>query len=148
MSTFQKKLLRDRTNENTKNAGLKWAEEDDKYLLESSKNGVSFSDIAKYLCRTDGSIKTRLVINILNICSQDKSDLDELCILYNISKKEVSAYEEKKAQRETKKNQRIDKSTLFPSSDIFELYEGLSRVDKKLDTILDNQCTILKKLKN
>ena len=148
MSTFQKKLQRDRTNEHTANAGLKWDQADDAYLLESSKNGVSISDIAKHLKRTEGSIKTRLVINILNNCSEDKKDLDELCTLYNISPKDVSTYEEKKEQREKKKNARNnDKSNTFPSSDLLELYEGLSQVNKKLDTVLENQCTILKKMK-
>lgn len=148
MSTFQKKLQRDRTNEHTANAGLKWDQEDDTYLLESSKNGVSISDIAKHLKRTEGSIKTRLVINILNNCCEDKKDLDELCTLYNISPKDVSTYEEKKEHREKKKNTRSnDKSNTFPSSDLLELYEGLSQVNKKLDTVLENQCTILKKMK-
>ena len=147
MSTFQKKLQKDRTNEQTANAGLKWDPEDDKYLLESSKNGSSISDIAKQLKRTEGSIKTRLVINILNNCSEDKKDLEELCTLYNISSKEVSNYEQKKEQREKKKAFRNDKQSSFPSSDLLELYEGLSRMDKKLDTVLDNQCTILKKMK-
>lgn len=148
MSTFQKKLQRDRTNEQTANAGLKWDPEDDKYLLESSKNGVSISDIAKYLKRTEGSIKTRLVINILNNCNNNKTDLEELCTLYNISSKEVSTYEQKKEQREKKKSTRNnEKSSGFPSSDLLELYEGLSQVNKKLDTVLENQCTILKKIK-
>lgn len=148
MSTFQKKLQRDRTNEHTAKAGLKWDHEDDNYLLESSKNGVSISDIANHLKRTEGSIKTRLVINILNNCSEDKKDLDELCTLYNISSKDVSTYEEKKEQRDKKKTVRSnDKSYAFPSSDLLELYDGLSQVNKKLDTVLENQCTILKKIK-
>ena len=148
MSTFQKKLQRDRTNEQTANAGLKWDPEDDKYLLESSKSGVTIADIAKHLKRTEGSIKTRLVINILSNCNSDKTDLEELCTLYNISSKEVATYEQKKEQREKKKSVRNnEKSTGFPSSDLLELYEGLSQVSKKLDTVLENQCTILKKMK-
>ena len=148
MSTFQKKLQRDRTNEQTANAGLKWDPEDDKYLLESSKSGVTIADIAKHLKRTEGSIKTRLIINILNNCNADKSDLEELCTLYNISSKEVTTYEQKKEQREKKKAVRSnEKSSGFPSSEILELYEGLSQVNKKLDTVLENQCTILKKMK-
>ena len=148
MSTFQKKLQRDRTNEQTANAGLKWDPEDDKYLLESSKSGVTIADIAKHLKRTEGSIRTRLVINILNNCNADKSDLEELCTLHNISSKEVTTYEQKKDQREKKKAVRSnEKPSGFPSSEILELYEGLSQVNKKLDTVLENQCTILKKMK-
>mgnify|MGYP006077151835 FL=1 len=147
MSTFQKKLQKDRTNEETKNAGLKWEPLDDKYLLDSSKDGKNISEIAKYLKRTEGSIKTRLVINILNNSNEEKTDLEELCTLYNISITEVNAYEQKKEQREKKKPVRGDKQSSFPQSDLYELYEGLSRVDKKLDTVLENQCTILKKIK-
>ena len=148
MSTFQKKLQKDRTNELTANAGLKWDHEDDKYLLESSKNGNSICDIAKHLKRTEGSIKTRLVINILNLYNKDKTDLEELCTLYNISSNEISSYEQKKEQREKKKTARNnEKSSSFPSSDLIELYDGLSLVNKKLDTVLENQCTILKKIK-
>lgn len=147
MSTFQKKLQKDRTNEQTANAGLKWGPEDDKYLLDSSKNGVSISEIAKHLKRTEGSIKTRLVINILNCCNEDKNNVDELCTLYNISPKEIQTYEQKKEQREKKKTMKNDKNSGFPSSDLLEVFEGLTQINKKLDTVMENQCTILKKLK-
>tara|TARA_B110000003_G_scaffold276208_1_gene321499 strand:- start:6253 stop:6699 length:447 start_codon:yes stop_codon:yes gene_type:complete len=148
MSTFQRKLQKDRTNEETSNAGLKWEASDDAYLLESSKNGISITDIAKHLKRTDGSIKTRLVINILSNCNENKTDLEELCTLHNISSREVANYEQKKEQREKKKVTRPnEKSYGFPSSDLLEVCDGLSQLNKKLDTVLENQCTILKKIK-
>tara|TARA_B110000259_G_C14031761_1_gene407046 strand:+ start:1727 stop:2173 length:447 start_codon:yes stop_codon:yes gene_type:complete len=148
MSTFQRKLQKDRTNEETSNAGLKWETTDDTYLLDSSKNGISITDIAKHLKRTEGSIKTRLVINILNNCNENKAELEELCTLHNISSREVANYEQKKEQREKKKVTRPnEKSSGFPSTDLLEVYEGLSQLNKKIDTILDNQCTILKKIK-
>ena len=148
MSTLQRKLQKDRTNEETSNAGLKWETTDDTFLLESSKNGISITDIAKHLKRTEGSIKTRLVINILNNCNENKAELEELCTLHNISSREVANYEQKKEQREKKKVTRPnEKSSGFPSTDLLEVYEGLSQLNKKIDTILDNQCTILKKIK-
>tara|TARA_Y100000389_G_scaffold47178_1_gene42236 strand:- start:2975 stop:3421 length:447 start_codon:yes stop_codon:yes gene_type:complete len=148
MSTFQRKLQKDRTNEETSNAGLKWESADDTYLLDSSKNGISITDIAKHLKRTEGSIKTRLVINILNNCNENKTDLEELCTLHNISSREVANYEQKKEQREKKKVTRPnEKSSGFPSSDLLEVCDGLSQLNKKLDTVLENQCTILKKIK-
>lgn len=148
MSTFQRKLQKDRTNEETSNAGLKWESADDTYLLDSSKNGISITDIAKQLKRTEGSIKTRLVINILNNCNENKADLEELCTLHNISSREVANYEQKKEQREKKKVTRPnEKSAGFPSTDLLEVYDGLSQLNKKLDTVLENQCTILKKIK-
>jgi len=148
MSTFQRKLQKDRTNDETSNAGLKWETADDTYLVDSSKNGISITDIAKNLKRTEGSIKTRLVINILNICNENKTDLEELCTLHNISSREVANYEQKKEQREKKKVTRPnEKSSGFPSSDLLEVCDGLSQLNKKLDTVLENQCTILKKIK-
>tara|TARA_B110000444_G_scaffold157051_1_gene146867 strand:- start:3 stop:449 length:447 start_codon:yes stop_codon:yes gene_type:complete len=148
MSTFQRKLQKDRTNDETSNAGLKWETADDTYLVDSSKNGISITDIAKNLKRTEGSIKTRLVINILNICNENKTDLEELCTLHNISSREVANYEQKKEQREKKKVTRTnEKSSGFPSSDLLEVCDGLSQLNKKLDTVLENQCTILKKIK-
>ena len=51
----------------------------------------------------------------------------------------------KRTKREEKNARNNDKSNTFPSSDLLELYEGLSQVNKKLDTVLENQCTILKK---
>ena len=40
-----------------------------------------------------------------------------------------------------------DKNSGFPSSDLLEVFEGLTQINKKLDTVMENQCTILKKLK-
>ena len=78
MSTFQKKLQQDRSNEKTSNAGLKWDSEDDKYLLENAKNGTDIKEIALALKRTEGSIKTRIIINILNKCDETRTNLDSL----------------------------------------------------------------------
>ena len=63
MSSFQKKLQQDRSNVNTSNAGLKWDPEDDKYLLDNVKMGADIREIALSLKRTEGSIKTRIIIN-------------------------------------------------------------------------------------
>jgi len=83
-STFQKKLQQDRSNEETSNAGLRWEADDDKYLQESAASGVSISDIAKKLKRTEGSIKTRLVITVLNKKDETTTHVEELCKKYGI----------------------------------------------------------------
>ena len=102
MSTFQRKLQKDRTNDETSNAGLKWETADDTYG-KFSKEMEFLLLILSILKRTDGSIKTRLVINILSNCNENKTDLEELCTLHNISSREVANYEQKKEQREKKK---------------------------------------------
>lgn len=147
MTTFQKKLQKDRTNEETSNAGLKWDIEDDKYLLESATNKVSVSEIAKTLKRTEGSIKTRIIINILSKCDETRTNLDSLCTQYNVEQKDVNLYLQKKDLREKKKTQRIQKSnSSFPSEERVEILQALTHMDKKLNMLDDKLSTILKKV--
>lgn len=147
MTTFQKKLQKDRTNEETANAGLKWDIEDDKYLLESATNKVSVSEIAKTLKRTEGSIKTRIIINILSKCDETRSNLDSLCNQYNIERKDVDVYLQKKDLREKKKTQRIQKSnSSFPSEERVEILQALTHMDKKLNMLDEKISTVLKKV--
>lgn len=141
MSTFQKKLQNDRHNEKTSNAGLKWEPDDDRYLLDNAKQGVKIQDIALALKRTEGSIKTRIIINILGMTSSDKSNIPQLCQEYGVTTDDIAVYEEKKAQREEKRNTRgnyhYDKKNSFPSNDTAEILEGLSHLNNKMDTLLD-----------
>ena len=141
MSTFQKKLQQDRSNEKTSNAGLKWDSEDDKYLLENAKNGTDIKEIALALKRTEGSIKTRIIINILGMTSSDKSNLPKLCQEYGVTTDDIAVYEEKKTQREekryTRSNYHYDKKNSFPSNDTAEILEGLSHLNNKMDTLLE-----------
>jgi hypothetical protein len=147
MTTFQKKLQKDRTNEETANAGLKWDIEDDKYLLESASNKVSVSEIAKTLKRTEGSIKTRIIINILSKCDDNRTNLDSLCNQYNIDIKDVEVYLQKKDLREKKKTQRIQKNnSSFTSEERVEILQALTLMDKKLNNLDDKLSTILKKV--
>ena len=140
MSTFQKKLQNDRSNEKTSNAGLKWEPEDDKYLLDNAKQGVEIKEIALALKRTEGSIKTRIIINILSMMTNDRSNLQNLCNEYGVTSDDISMYEEKKVQREEKRNSRntyhYDKKNSFPSNDTAEILEGLSHLNKKMDNLL------------
>ena len=149
MSTFQKKLQQDRSNEKTSNAGLRWDPEDDKFLLESAKSGIEISEIANSLKRTEGSIKTRIIINVLNIVGDDKQKLPDVCKNYNITEEDVRTYISKKEQRETRKQAKntYEKKSNFPSNnDFVEILEGLSLINKKLDTLTDKNNDILKKL--
>lgn len=148
MSTFQKKLQRDRTNEQTANAGLKWDPEDDKYLLESSKSGVNITDIAKHLKRTEGSIKTRLVISAIAKSEKDKVDIVEVCSEYGITQEDVKTYQQKKQNREERRNNqnRQDKSNSFPSGEMAEILQALTMMSNKLDSVVESCKTILKKM--
>ena len=155
MSTFQKKLQIDRNNEETSNAGLKWDKDDDNYLTENAKNGMSIDELAKNLKRTEGSIKTRLVINVIQSLNGDRSNLNELCSEYKIEKIDIENYESKKKLREDRRNRRstYDKNdkgmnntnySSFPNKDILEILEGLSILDRKMNTMLEKQADIFK----
>tara|TARA_Y100000389_G_scaffold200752_1_gene241874 strand:- start:4570 stop:5022 length:453 start_codon:yes stop_codon:yes gene_type:complete len=148
MSTFQKKLQLDRSNERTSNAGLKWDPEDDKYLLTNAKNGVDISEIALNLKRTEGSIKTRIIINVLQILGSDRSKLADLCKEYYITEDDVTGYESKKEQRETRrvKPSYNDKRSSYPANDTAEIFEGLSHLNRKMDSLLDKMNELSRKV--
>ena len=149
MSTFQKKLQQDRSNEQTSNAGLKWDPDDDKYLVEKAAEGVSTDEIAKALKRTEGSIKTRLVIYVLQNCGDNKENLNSLVEKYNITLDDVKTYESKKAQRDERKQKKTQYSkehnSGFPSSEVVEILDGMTQLSKKMDTLLEKQNEVLKK---
>lgn len=150
-STFQKKLQQDRNNEETSNAGLRWEAEDDKYLQESAASGVSISDIAKKLKRTEGSIKTRLVITVLNKKDETTTPVEELCKKYGISQSDLTQYEQRKKQREDRRQKKTtyrDSDNGFPSGDLAEILEGLTQLNNKMDKLLEGNRDILKLVKN
>jgi hypothetical protein len=150
MSTFQKKLQQDRSNEQTSNAGLKWDPDDDKYLVEKAAEGVNTEEIAKALKRTEGSIKTRLVIYVLQNCGDNKENLNSLVEKYNITLDDVKTYESKKAQRDERKQKKTqygkEHNSGFPSSEVVEILEGMTQLSKKMDTLLEKQNEVLKKI--
>lgn len=148
MSTFQKKLQQDRKNEETANAGLKWSADDDKYLIDSASAKVPLNEIAKYLKRTEGSIKTRLVISAIAKSEKDKVDIVEVCSEYGITQEDVKTYQQKKQNREERRNNqnRQDKSNSFPSGEMAEILQALTMMSNKLDSVIESNKTILKKL--
>lgn len=149
-STFQKKLQQDRSNEETSNAGLRWEAEDDKYLQESAASGVSISDIAKKLKRTEGSIKTRLVITVLNKKDETTTPVEELCKKYGISLSDLTQYEQRKKQREDRRQKKTayrDSDNGFPSGDLAEILDGLTQLNNKMDKLLEGNRDILKSVK-
>ena len=70
---FQEKLRKQRENPETSRAGLKWEQDEDDALIDKINEGITYSEIAKQLQRTEGSIKTRLIIRALNLVEEDHS---------------------------------------------------------------------------
>lgn len=141
ITTFQKKLQNDRNKEETSNAGLKWSQDDDAFLLNNAGVGMKISELAKVLKRTEGSIKTRLIINILNEAKETQVDSSTVGEKYGISKEDISNYEEKKRIREEKKQKKYsyNNSNNYLTDDKVEILQALTQVDK-------NQTVCLEKL--
>ncbi len=155
MSTFQKKLQHDRNNEETSNAGLKWDPADDEYLIENAIGGMAINLLAKNLKRTEGSIKTRLIINALYKIENEGVDRDTICSQLNITDADIKQYEQKKTQRDERRGKKTyydnrggsDRGNYFPPNELAEIYEALSIITKKLDNLSDKDNEILKVLK-
>lgn len=105
-SRFQDMLKTQRLNPETSRAGLKWEEAEDDQLLTLVSEGTSPADIAKTLQRTEGSIKTRLIVYALNKMEKDNLSLQQVAELVSLSEKDITDYQERKTQRDEKKQQK------------------------------------------
>lgn len=98
---FQEKLRKQRENPETSRAGLKWESEEDNALVDKLNEGVSTADIAKLLQRTEGSIKTRLIIRALTLVDEDHSiTLEEAAGRYKITTQDIQLYQANKKKRQ------------------------------------------------
>lgn len=151
ITTFQKKLQNDRNNEDTANAGLKWTNDDDSFLLNKASIGMKISELAKVLKRTEGSIKTRLVINVLNESKETGEDVNVVGSKYGIMEVDIKNYEEKKKIREDKKQKKYPYSQMntntFPSDDKAEILEALTQIDKNQSSFLEKLIDLTKIVK-
>lgn len=98
---FQEKLRKQRENPETSRAGLRWETEEDNSLIDKINEGMSFSDIAKVLQRTEGSIKTRLIVKALLLVDDDHSiTLDEAASKFKITTQDIQLYQANKKKRQ------------------------------------------------
>ena len=87
---FQEKLRKQRENPETSRAGLKWESDEDNTLVDKINEGVTFADVAKQLQRTEGSIKTRLIVKALALVDEDHSiTLDDAASRYKITTQDI-----------------------------------------------------------
>jgi transposase len=138
-SRFQEMLKTQRQNTETSRAGLKWESDEDDKLLKMVSEGVSLTDIAKSLQRTEGSIKTRLTVYAINKMERENLSLEQVAELVNISDKDILDYQERQAIREERKQKRV-KSAKRPSNITnTDLYDLLQVIERKLDTLLSRR---------
>ena len=102
---FQEKLRKQRENPETSRAGLKWEQDEDDALIDKINEGTSYADIAKQLQRTEGSIKTRLIIRALNLVEDDHSiTIEDAAAKYKINVQDIQLYQANKRKRQYGRN--------------------------------------------
>jgi len=98
---FQERLRMQRQNPETSRAGLKWETEEDNALIDKINEGVSFTEIAKILQRTEGSIKTRLIVKALLLVDNDHSiTLEDAAAQFKITTQDIQVYQANKKKRQ------------------------------------------------
>jgi predicted HTH domain antitoxin len=133
MSKFQDMLKEQRMNPETSRSGLKWESYEDELLVEKVKEGVDKGEIAKLLSRTEGSIKTRLIIYAVNKVEQEKLSVEEASKLYDVSDKDVELYITKKQYRGEKKYTKVQTPKYDNNRDVYSM---LNTINSKLDLLL------------
>ena len=102
---FQEKLRKQRENPETSRAGLKWEQDEDDALVDKINEGISYGEIAKQLQRTEGSIKTRLIIKALSLVDEDHSiTLEDAAARYKITTQDIQLYQANKRKRQFGRN--------------------------------------------
>jgi predicted XRE-type DNA-binding protein len=146
-SRFQEMLKNQRQNSETSRAGLKWEPNEDDQMLSLVSEGKSFTDIASVLQRTEGSIKTRLVIYAINRMENDSLSLAQAAEMVNLQESDITEYQEKKQARDERlKNKKMynkrppppsrrqpDRPANVTNGDIYDL---LLSVNRSLETLL------------
>jgi len=98
---FQEKLRKQRENPETSRAGLKWETEEDNALLDKINEDTSFTEIARQLQRTEGSIKTRLIVKALALVDEDHSiTLEDAASRYKITTQDIQVYQANRKKRQ------------------------------------------------
>ena len=137
-------LSNQRQNAETSRAGLKWEPDEDDRMLSLLSEGLSHADIAKSLQRTEGSIKTRLIVYALNKMEKDSLSLQQAAEMVNLDETDITAYQEKKQEREERmknrkkpsdkrRRQPVERPSNITNADIYDL---LLSVNRSLETLL------------
>lgn len=138
-SRFQEMLKTQRQNTETSRAGLKWEQEEDDNLLKMLSEGVSLSDIAKNLQRTEGSIKTRLTLYAINKMEKENMSIEQVSQLVGLTEKDITDYQERKAlrdERRQKKSRTPKKPANVTNGDIYDM---LLVINKNLESLLSSR---------
>lgn len=130
-SKFQEMLKKQRSNPETSRAGLKWNKEEDDQLLNMVAENDTIPNIAKFLQRTEGSIKTRLILYAINKMQKDNLSLEQVAELVKLSVDDITEYQKKKDEK-AEKTQQYRRSEEVSLTDIYSL---LQTMKKQLDAL-------------
>jgi len=100
---FQEMLKVQRENKETARVGLRWDEGEDDKMLSMVRDGKSVEEVATFLQRTPGSIKTRLVLNAVNKIDNESYSQTEAASYACISEEDIVDFLQKKEERLNKK---------------------------------------------
>jgi hypothetical protein len=140
-SRFQQMLHDQRQNPETSRAGLKWDDVEDNQMLSLLSSGKSLADIAKTLQRTEGSIRTRLIIYAIGKMEKDNLSIEQVSEMVHLTPEDINEYQNKKHARDERAKQRQSnkKMSKRPSSisdpsnsDIYELLLGMNKLLERL----------------
>lgn len=140
-SRFQQMLYDQRQNPETSRAGLKWDDNEDNQMLSMLSSGKSLTDIAKSLQRTEGSIRTRLIVYAIGKMEKENLSLEQVSEMVYLTPEDINEYQSKKQARDERAKQRQSnkKMSKRPSnisnpsnSDIYELLLGMNKSLERL----------------
>lgn len=136
ISAYKEILKAQREVEATSRAGLRWERDEDEKLMKMVSDKIDLAEIAKSFKRTEGSIRTRLILTSVRKMENDNLSLQDAANLVSIPEKDITEYLEKKALREERlaNKTKITKKTgqNVTNSDIYEL---LQKLEKKIEAL-------------
>lgn len=141
-SRFQDMLKKQRQNAETSRAGLKWDQAEDDQLLSMVLQDTSVADIAKTLQRTEGSIKTRLIMYAVNKMEKENMSLQQVAQLVKLNESDITDYQEKKTVRDERRQNKFKKvSPQRQYTDVsnVEIYDMLCKVNRNVERLLNNR---------
>lgn len=134
-SKFQEMLKVQRENEETSRAGLKWEQDELEQLMKMVADKVSTADIAKSLLRTEGSIRTRLILNGITKMESDNITMEEASGYINIPVADIQDYLDKKSLRDERRQKKATSPKILNNVTNADIYNLLMNISKKIDAI-------------
>lgn len=99
--------------------GLKWSKEEDAKLMKQVYDGIKLDVITKNHQRTINGVKSRIMLNALNVMKEKELSLEEVSKLVNISivdlnnfKQNQDTKKEKITKKEEVKKKKVTKITI------------------------------------